>query len=76
MGRLWAVARIATVDAVTTYRAVCHRSGRWWAVDVPEVFGVHTQARRLDQVAAMARDAVAATLEVDEADVDIEVVLA
>ncbi|MEO8816322.1 MAG: hypothetical protein ABI307_07015 [Mycobacterium sp.] len=34
------------------------RSGRWWAVEVPEVEGAFTQARRLDQVPAMVADAV------------------
>ncbi|HEV7677476.1 MAG TPA: hypothetical protein VGQ42_02785 [Candidatus Dormibacteraeota bacterium] len=41
------------------YTAVCVRSGDWWAVTVPEVPGVFTQARRLDQVERMAGDAVA-----------------
>jgi DNA-binding transcriptional MerR regulator len=34
------------------------RSGQWWAVEVPEVDGAFTQARRLDQVPAMVADAV------------------
>ena len=38
-----------------TARAV--RSGGWWAIDVVEVAGLHTQARRLDQVEAMVLDA-------------------
>lgn len=37
------------------------RSGDWWAIEIPEVPGVFTQARRLDHVAAMAADAVAVT---------------
>lgn len=37
--------------------AVCERSGGWWAVEVPEIPGLFTQARRLDQVEAMVRDA-------------------
>ena len=41
------------------YTAVCRQAGRWWAVDVPEIRGVHTQARRLDQVEGMTRDAIA-----------------
>ncbi len=49
---------MATVSR-PTYTAVCRRVGDWWAIDVPQVRGVHTQARRLDQVEAMARDAVA-----------------
>ena len=38
--------------------AVCERSGGWWAVNVPEVEGAYTQAKRLDQVPAMVADAV------------------
>lgn len=34
------------------------RSGQWWAVEVPEVEGAFTQARRLDQVPAMVADAI------------------
>lgn len=34
------------------------RSGQWWAVEIPEVEGAFTQARRLDQVPAMVADAV------------------
>lgn len=52
--------------------AVAERSGSWWAVRVPEVPGVFTQARRLDQVPAMTADAVAALLEVDPAIVTVE----
>ena len=37
--------------------AVCERSGGWWAVEVPEIPGLFTQARRLDQVEAQVRDA-------------------
>lgn len=47
-----------------TARATRTSSG-WWAVDVPELDGVYTQARRLDQVEAMARDAIALVLDVE-----------
>ncbi|WP_194165125.1 helix-turn-helix domain-containing protein [Pseudactinotalea sp. HY160] len=57
-------------------RIVARREGRWWTVDIPEL-GVVTQARRLDQVRAMAREAAALALDVDESsirvDLDIEV---
>jgi predicted RNase H-like HicB family nuclease len=53
------------VQEVNTYTAVCRRSGSWWAIGVRELKGVHTQARRLDQVAAMAREAIALMLDVD-----------
>jgi hypothetical protein len=43
------------------------RSGRWWAISVPELKGVHTQARRLDQAEAMAREAIALMLDADPA---------
>lgn len=50
------------------------RSGGWWAVEVPEVPGAFTQVKRLDQVGAMAADAVATLLDVEAS--TVEVVLA
>ena len=38
--------------------ATATRSGGWWAVEVPEVPGAFSQARRLEQIPAMAADAV------------------
>lgn len=57
-----------------TYTAVCRRVGDWWAIDVPQIRGVHTQARRLDQVEAMARDAISLLRDVpaDGFDVTVE----
>lgn len=49
------------------------RSGAWWAVDVPEVPGVFTQARRLDQVSAMVADAVSLMAGIPSDDVEVEV---
>jgi predicted RNase H-like HicB family nuclease len=46
------------------YAVVARRSGGWWAISVPELKGVHSQARRLDQVDWMARDAIALFLDV------------
>lgn len=37
--------------------AAAERSGGRWSVEVPEIPGLFTQARRLDQVDAMVRDA-------------------
>lgn len=53
------------------------RSGDWWAVSVPELRGVHTQARRPEKAEAVARDAIALFLDVpkDSFDVRIEPVL-
>ncbi len=58
---------------MTRYTARCTRVGEWWATSVPELRGVHTQARRLDQVEDMARDAIALMLEVPADSFDIEV---
>lgn len=61
-----------------TYEALARRSGNWWAV---EVLGGHkdgdalwTQARRLDQVEHMARDAIALMRDVPPASFDVRVV--
>lgn len=51
---------------MAAYTAMATRSGSWWAIQVLELDGVWTQARRLDQVEAMARDAIALLLEVPE----------
>jgi predicted RNase H-like HicB family nuclease len=56
------------------YTALCRRSGGWWAVEVPEVPGVFTQARRLDHVPQMAADAIALMLDLDPGEVVVEVV--
>ncbi len=56
-----------------TYTARARRSGSWWAIDVPELPGVYSQARRLDRVEPMARDAIALFLDVDPATLDIRV---
>jgi predicted RNase H-like HicB family nuclease len=60
-----------------TYTARCERAGDWWAISVPELGGVHTQARRLEGVEAMVRDAIALFLNVrpDSFEVKIEPVL-
>lgn len=56
-----------------TYSAVCRRVDNWWAISVPELKGVHTQARRLDQVAAMTQEAIALVLDIDPATVNVDV---
>jgi predicted RNase H-like HicB family nuclease len=58
---------------MTTYTAACRRAGDWWAISVPELKGVHTQVRRLDQAAAMTRDAIALMLDIDPATVTVAV---
>lgn len=58
---------------VTTYIAACRRVGDWWAISVPQLKGVHSQTRRLDQVEAMAREAIALMLDVDPASIAVDV---
>lgn len=59
---------------MTNYTAVCQRSGAWWAISVPELKGLHTQARRLSEAEAMVRDAIALLLDVapDSFDVTLQ----
>ncbi len=45
------------------------RSGGWWAIDVPDLPGVFSQCRRLDQVDAYVREAIALMLDVADSDV-------
>jgi len=52
-------------DETHGYRVRAVRSGNWWSITVPELPGVFSQARRLDQVEAMAREAIAMMLDVD-----------
>jgi predicted RNase H-like HicB family nuclease len=61
------------VSAATTYTAKAIRSGNWWAIEVPELEGVFSQARRLDQIEYMARDAIAGVLDVDPDSLDVVV---
>jgi predicted RNase H-like HicB family nuclease len=55
-----------------TYKARCVRSGAWWAISVAEVPGAHTQARRLEQAEAIAREAIALVLNVPPDSFDVE----
>ncbi|WP_018348154.1 hypothetical protein [Longispora albida] len=55
--------------------ARAERSGKWWAVMAvtPEGHEIHTQARRLSQVEAMVRDAVALACEWPEETIGVQV---
>jgi predicted RNase H-like HicB family nuclease len=57
----------------STYRATATRTGRRWAIEVPELPGAHSQARRLDQVESMAREAIALLLGAGEDAFDVTV---
>lgn len=41
-----------------TYEVTAARHSRWWVIEVPYLAAVHSQARRLDQVESMAREAI------------------
>jgi predicted RNase H-like HicB family nuclease len=56
-----------------TYTATAVRSGRWWAIDVTDVAGCHTQARTVADIEPMARDAVAMLLDVAPGSFDVKV---
>jgi predicted RNase H-like HicB family nuclease len=56
-----------------TYEVTAQRDGRWWLVRVPEIRGAITQARRLEQVEAMAREVVSLLLEVAPDSFDLDV---
>lgn len=53
--------------------AVCVRSDGWWAITIPELEHVYSQARRLDQVEKMVREAAALHTELDPASFTITV---
>lgn len=56
------------------YRVEVVRSGNRWAITVPELDGVFSQAKRLAQIESAAREAIAMMLDLDEADVgDLDV---
>lgn len=58
----------------THYEARLRRTGRWWAVDIPEL-AIHTQCRTLDEAEDMARDAIVEALDVRPETVDLELVV-
>ncbi len=53
------------------YRVEAERSGDWWAITVPSLSGLFSQAKRLDQVEATAREAIAMMLDTDESSVGL-----
>lgn len=57
-----------------TYTARCVRTGDWWAITVAELTGIFSQARRLEQVEGMAREAIALMLEVAPDSFEVKVV--
>ncbi|MEU7430521.1 type II toxin-antitoxin system HicB family antitoxin [Streptomyces sioyaensis] len=62
---------------MTSYRVTARRAGEWWALEVPDLPGVFSQAKSLDKADEAAREALAVMLDVDidHVDVAIETVL-
>ena len=60
------VRRLLVEGCVIAVPVTAERDGRWWLVRVPEVPAAFTQARRPDQVEAMAREVIALLLDVPE----------
>jgi predicted RNase H-like HicB family nuclease len=56
-----------------TYRVTARRSGDWWALEVPDLPGVHSQTKRLDRAASEAREAISLMLDVEADSLDVEV---
>lgn len=57
-----------------SYTATVRREGKWWMVHVPEIDGI-TQARRLSEAEPMARELIAATLDLSLDRVAVDVTL-
>ncbi|XAS73060.1 hypothetical protein VUN82_04175 [Micrococcaceae bacterium Sec5.1] len=54
--------------------AKAQRSGGRWAIEVPEIQGLYTQAKRLEQVETMVKDAAALMTGRPETDFVVEVI--
>jgi hypothetical protein len=57
----------------TRFTAVCERAGRWWTIRVPQVEGLVTQVRSLDQAEIIARQSIARVLGVPPEAITVEV---
>jgi hypothetical protein len=57
----------------TTFTALCERAGRWWTIRVPQVEGLTTQVRNLDQAEVITRQKIAASLGMPLESVRVEV---
>lgn len=57
----------------TIYTVTATRTGDWWDLEVPEVPGATSRARRLDQAEGAAREAIAVLLDVPADSFGVEV---
>ena len=59
--------------AVSTYRVIARRTGEWWALEVPDLPGVFSQAKRLEQADEAAREAIAVMLDVEPEEITVKI---
>ncbi|MFK4694209.1 hypothetical protein [Streptomyces pristinaespiralis] len=58
---------------MTVYRVTARRSGDWWALEVPDLPGVFSQAKRLEAADRAAREAIASMLDLEPEGVRVTV---
>jgi hypothetical protein len=58
----------------TTFTALCERAGRWWTIHVPQVEGLTTQVRSLDQAEIVTRQLIARTLAIPAEAIRVDVI--
>ena len=56
----------------TTYRAIVQKSGGYWAISVPQISGLYSQALSRDTVEEMTREAIAFSCETSAQSFDIK----
>jgi predicted RNase H-like HicB family nuclease len=53
--------------------AIARRHESWWVASVPEINGVHTQARRLEQLPAKVLDAIHGVTDLPKSSIEVEI---
>ncbi|MGP3947185.1 type II toxin-antitoxin system HicB family antitoxin [Streptomyces sp. 7N604] len=58
---------------MSAYRVIARRAGDWWALEVPDLPGVFSQAKRLEKADDAAREAIAVMLDVEPDKIEVQV---
>lgn len=58
---------------MSAYRVTARRVGEWWALEVPDLPGVFSQAKRLERADEAAREAIAVMLGIEPSGVQVHV---
>jgi predicted RNase H-like HicB family nuclease len=66
------MARETPFDPHAEFIFEARRSGSWWALSVPELPGVHSQVRRLEQAEEMIRDAISLAFDALPTEVNVQ----